>query len=206
VSAVSKLLHIVGSPMEERSFSRRAAEAFVAAYRSAHPGDAIETLDLWTTELPDFDKVCAAGKFKVTRGLPHTPEEAAAWTRVSAMGQHFAAADKYVFSAGMWNFGLPYRLKQYIDIVTQPGIVWDPAAGQGLLGGKRVQLVMASGSRYAEGAANDHQVPYLKTILGFMGLTDIRVLRVMGTGGKPEAAQAALDQVLAEVPAAVRDF
>ena len=52
----------------------------------------------------------------------------------------------------------------------------------------------------------DHQVPYLKTILGFMGITDVRVLRVMGTGGKPEAAEAALAQTLTEVPAAARDF
>ena len=203
---MTKLLHIVGSPMEELSFSRRAAEAFVGAYRSAHPQDEIETLDLWTAELPDFDRTCAAGKYKVTRGLPHTPEEAAAWSRVSAMARHFAAADKLVISAGMWNFGIPYRLKQYIDVVTQPRIVWDPAAGQGMLGSRRVQLVLASGGRYPDGAPADHQLPYLQTILGFMGITDIRVLRVMGTGGKPEASQAALEQVLAQVPAAARDF
>ncbi len=191
---MTKVLYIQASPMGERSFSNRLAQAFLEAYAAQHPGDTVETLDLWKTDLPDFDQLAASGKYKVMRGLPHTPEEGAAWAHVIRMIDQLKSAGKVVLSTGMWNFSIPYRLKQYLDIVVQPGLTFsfDPLKGySGLLTGRPLQLLLASGGEYpvgSPGAAWDFQKPYLELIFGFMGFTDIRSLRVEGTLG-PNAAE-----------------
>ncbi len=94
----------------------------------------------------------------------------------------------------MWNLSLPYRLKQYVDIVVQPGLTFslDPEKGYtGLVTGRPVQLLLASGGEDpvgSPGAGWAYQKPYLEMIFGLVGFTDIRTLRVEGTLG-PNASQ-----------------
>jgi FMN-dependent NADH-azoreductase len=201
-----RLLHVVGSPMQGSSYSRRAAEAFLAAWSGLHPDAEVETLDLWQADLPVFDRLGSAGKFKTSRGLPHTPEEADAWRRIEAVARHFAGFDAWVVSSGMWNFGMPYRLKHYVDLVIQPRVSFDPQAGKGLLGGRRMQLVLASGGRYEEGSPSDFLAPHLRRIFGFVGIEDVRELRVMGTGGARERAEAALAEAVERAREAAATF
>ncbi len=185
---MAKILHIQASPMGEAlSFSTRVARAFLDAYRASHAADAVETLDLWKSDLPAFDFTAASGKYKVMRGLAHSPDEAGAWDRVVAAANRLKSADKVVLSTGMWNFAIPYRLKQWLDVVVQPGLTFafDPAKGySGLVTGKPLQLLLASGGEYPAGspmAGYDFQKPYLECIFGFMGFSDVRTLRVEGT-------------------------
>lgn len=184
---MAKLLHIQSSPMGDLSFSNRAAKAFVDAYAAAHPEDSLEVLDLWETEPPRFDFTAASGKYKIMRGLPHSGDEARAWEDVIRLIEHLKSADKVLVSAGMWNFSIPYRLKQYLDVIIQPGYTFsfDPEKGySGLVTGKPLQLILASGGEYPEGSPSagfDFQKPYLEMIFGFIGFTDIRTLRVEGT-------------------------
>ena len=184
---MAKILHINASPMGDLAYSIRAARVFLDAYRSANPQDIMEERDLWQADLPDFDFTAASGKYKVMRGLDHTEEEARAWRVVIKTIEQLKAADKVVVSTGMWNFSIPYRLKQYIDIVVQPGLTfsYDPEKGYtGLVTGKKLQLILASGGEYPAGSpmvAYDFQKPYLETIFGFIGFTDIRAIRVEGT-------------------------
>jgi len=199
-----KLLHIQASPMNDRSFSARAARAFLDAYRRAHPADTVETLDIWTGDVPAFDAAAASGKYKVMRGLPHAEAEARAWSRVVETLSHFKSFDKYLVSAPMWNFGIPYRLKQYLDVIVQPGLTFsfDPKTGySGLVTDRPIQLILARGGAYPHGsgaAAMDHQRPYLELIFGFIGFTDIRTLVV-----EPTLAPGA-DDTLATVTAAAQ--
>jgi len=184
---MAKLLHIQASPMGDLSFSNRLASAFLDSYGAAHPSDSIEQLDLWKKDLPPFDFTAASGKYKVLRGLDHSPEEARAWQRVVELTEHLKSADKVVLSSGMWNFSVPYRLKQFIDNIVQPGLSfsYDPVKGySGLITGKPLQILLASGSEYPAGsdaAAMDFQKPYLEMIFQFIGFQDIRTLRVEGT-------------------------
>ena len=196
---MARLLHIQASPRGEDSFSSRVGEAFCNAYQQAHSGDKLDTLDLWTANLPEFDQTAAAGKYKVMRNLPHNSAEAAAWQRVIETIEHFKSFDKYLLSAPMWNFGIPHRLKQYIDTLVQPGLTFSfsPQAGyRGLVTDRRLQLILARGGEYAPGtptANMDHQRPYLETIFGFIGFTDIRTLVVeptMGPGAEAKLANA----------------
>ncbi|MBI4737732.1 MAG: NAD(P)H-dependent oxidoreductase [candidate division NC10 bacterium] len=184
---MAKLLHIQASPMDDLSFSARTARAFLDAYRKAHPADPVETLDLWKADIPAFDFTAASGKYKVMRGLPHADGEGRAWQRVVELVDHFKSADKILLSSPMWNFGIPYRLKQYIDVIVQPGLTfsYDPKTGySGLVTGRPVQLILARGGEYPQGsqaAGFDHQRPYLELILGFIGFTDVRTLVVEPT-------------------------
>lgn len=207
---MAKILYVKASPMGDLSFSIRAAKAFLDAYRTANPKDVIEELDLWKTDLPDFDFTAASGKYKIMRGQAHSEEEARAWTRVVKAINQLKSADKVVVSAGMWNFSIPYRLKQYIDIITQPGMTfsYDPAKGySGLVTGKPLQLILASGGEYPAGtpaAGYDFQKPYLEMIFGFIGFTDIRTLRVEGT--LTPAAEGNLEKMKKSAAEAAKKF
>ncbi len=184
---MSKLLYIQASPMGDRSYSNRAAQAFLEGYRETHPNDVVETIDLWSTDLPDFDATAASGKYKAMRQMPHSEEEARAWQRVVETIEHFKSADQFLISCPMWNFSIPYRLKQYIDILVQAGLTfsYDPDQGySGLVTGRPMQLILARAGEYPSGteaAAMDYQRNYLEHIMGFMGFNDVRTIVVEPT-------------------------
>jgi FMN-dependent NADH-azoreductase len=193
---MSKLLYIKASPMKERSNSIAAADAFVEAYKKSHPNDQVKTIDLFSAKLPEFDFVAASGKYKIMRGKPHSPEEKTAWDKVVATITEFKDADKYVMAIPMWNFSIPYRLKQYIDVIVQPGQTFTVDSGgnyKGLVTGKPAFVVFARGGEYAKGTPAeqyDQQSKYVESILRFMGFTDIRSLMVEPTlAGGPEVAE-----------------
>jgi FMN-dependent NADH-azoreductase len=174
---MSKVLYIQASPRGEQSYSVRVAGAFLDAYREAHPDDQTVTFDLFQRELPVYDAFTLRAKYAILHGARHTPEEAAAWKAVEAVIREFLAADKYVLAVPMWNFGIPYRLKQFLDVIVQPGYTfgYSPAEGaKGLVTGRPIFVAYARGGEYAEGtpaAARDHQKSYLEMILGYIGFT-----------------------------------
>ncbi|MDE1170081.1 MAG: NAD(P)H-dependent oxidoreductase [Verrucomicrobium sp.] len=194
---MSKILHIVASPRGARSASRAVAEKFLEARLAARPGATVETLDLWQANLPEFDGPALEGKYAILHGQPHTPEQARAWAAVTALADQLKAADQYVFSLPMWNFGIPYKLKQWIDIVVQPGLTfsYSPETGYtGLVTGKKALAVYARGGAYGPGTGAegyDAQSAYLKQVLGFIGVTDVQDFFVEPTLGGPEALAAA---------------
>jgi len=194
---MSKVLYIQASPRGERSRSIAVADAFIESYRQTHPGDEIATLNVCTAKLPAFDGLALQAKYTILHGKEHTPEELEAWKAVEAVIEQFKSADKFVLAVPMWNFGIPYRLKQFIDLIVQPGYTfsYSPEEGyQGLVTAKPVFIAYARGGEYPEGSgaeAFDFQKKYLETILGFIGLTDIRSVVVQPTlmGGPDVAAE-----------------
>ena len=193
---MSKVLYIKASPMKELSYSIAVADAFVEAYKKSHPKDEVQVLDLFTENLPSFDFIAASGKYNIMNGKPHSAEEKTAWDKVVAVIEGFKSADKYVFAVPMWNFSIPYRLKQYIDIIVQPGLTFtvdDNGSYKGLVTGKPVFVAYARGGEYAEGtdsAELNMQKKYIELIFGFIGLTDIRSVTVEPTlASGPNVAQ-----------------
>jgi FMN-dependent NADH-azoreductase len=190
-----KLLHISASPRGNRSASVTVATTFVDAYRAAHPGDKVETLDLWHVDLPEFDGATIDAKYAIMNGQNPTPEQAQAWQAVTKIAEHFKSADKYVISLPMWNFGIPYKLKQFIDVLVQPGLAFSfsPDTGyKGLITGKPLVAIYARGGAYGPGTgmeAYDAQSAYLKQILGFIGFTDIKEIFVEPTMAKADAVE-----------------
>jgi len=192
---MSKLLYIESSPRKDRSSSIKITKAFLEAYQKAHPQDEVDKLDLWTAKLPPFDGDTINAKYRILHGQEHTSREAAAWNDVVAIVDRFRRADKYVFSIPMWNFGIPYKLKHYIDVITQPGLSFSfsPQEGyKGLVTGKSAVVIYARGGEYSANAtvaALDYQKPYIEMWLGFIGFTDIRPIVIEPTLSAPDAVQ-----------------
>ncbi|WP_457324115.1 FMN-dependent NADH-azoreductase [Roseateles sp. P5_E11] len=174
---MSRLLHIQGSP-NPASTSREIAEAFVARYRAVRADAQVEVADVWQLALPEFDADMIAAKFAVLRSQQATNAQCRHWARAVALAEAFNRADHYVINLPMWNLGLPYRLKHYIDVVTLPGQNWAWQRDTGyrpLLSGKRAVLVYSSASDYgSEGhSAQGHldtQKAAMRAWLGFLGI------------------------------------
>lgn len=210
---MAKILYIKASPRGERSYSTAAAEAFLEAYKKANPKDEVVKIDLFKKELPPFDGNALQAKYNILHGEKHSKEDLAAWRAVEAIIEEFKSADKYVMSVPMWNFGIPYRLKHFIDLVVQPTYtfrVTDKGAYEGLVTGKPIFVACSRGGTYPPGTgaeAFDHQTAYLKTILGFMGFRDPKILTVEPTlAAGPEAADKARETAIAKAKETAKFF
>jgi FMN-dependent NADH-azoreductase len=187
------LLHVESSPAGERSSSIRVARTFVDHWRRAHPGQATETLDLRSIDLPELDGVFLDAREAVEAGGKPAGNAAAAWSRLESLAQPLLAADRLLISAPMWNFGVPYRLKHFIDCITQPTLTYrgSPQEGfEGLVPGKPAALILARGGSYPAGSqreAFDFQRRYLLAWLGFLGYRPVETILVEPTTLDPES-------------------
>ncbi|SFO21893.1 FMN-dependent NADH-azoreductase [Geodermatophilus obscurus] len=176
---MSRLLHVSSSPRGPRSESLALAATFLDTYREHNPLDDVDTLDLWDGTLPDFGPAAAAAKMAVFAGEEPQGAAAEAWSRAVATFRRFDSYDRYLFSVPMWNAGIPYVLKQFIDVVSQPGMVFgfDPVSGYtGLLRGKKAALVLTSavyGPGRGPAFGSDFQAPYLRDWLAWAGVPDV---------------------------------
>ena len=184
---MSKLLYIQSSPRGDLSASIEVAAHFLETYQATNVGDTVETLDLWKADLPEFNGETIDAKYAVLHGASHTPEQAAAWSGVVKIADHFKSADKIVLSLPMWNFSIPYKLKHYFDVLAQPGLTFSftPEEGyKGLVTGRPLAVIYARGGAYAPGTGAegyDQQSTYVRQFFGFIGFTDIREIFVEPT-------------------------
>ncbi|MEO1617547.1 MAG: NAD(P)H-dependent oxidoreductase [Planctomycetota bacterium] len=197
---MAKLLYIESSPRKQRSKSIEVSNAFLDAYRTANPSDEVVTLDLWDRALPEFDGYTIDAKYQVLHGQDFHDQQAKAWQSVVDVIDQFKSADKYVFSVPMWNFGVPYKLKHYIDVIAQPDqtFAFDPATGySGLVTGKPAVVISARGGAYGgEASGMDHQKPYVEQILGFFGFTEISHIVIEPTLAAPDDVTATLAEAV----------
>lgn len=174
-----KLLHISASPRGEQSESLAIARTFLDAFRDTHPGVTVEELDLWDGTLPPFGPDAAEAKMTIFAGAEPQGAAAGAWAAATATFRRFDDADLYLFSVPMWNHGVPYILKQFIDVVSQPGLVFgfDPATGYtGLLTGRKAAVIYTSavyGDDRGPAFGADFQAPYFGDWLRWAGITDV---------------------------------
>ena len=146
---MSRLLYIKASPRGAASKSSAVADVYVAALRERLPDLVVDTLDLAQEKLPDFDGDKVAAKMAVIAGQTQEGSQKSAWDEIAAVANRFISADRYLIAVPMWNGGIPYRLKQYIDVIHQPGLLWglDPQTGYfGLLKNKKAVLALTSGA------------------------------------------------------------
>jgi FMN-dependent NADH-azoreductase len=192
---MSKLLYIQASPRVQRSHSIAVADAFIETYKRTHPDDEIVTLNVFEASIPNFDGLAVRVKYAIIHGQLHSKQEQRVWKNVEAVIDQFTSADKYVLAVPMWNFGIPYRLKQYIDLLVQPGYTFrfsEEKGYEGLVVGKPMLAVYARGGEYpshSEAEAFDLQTKYIELIFGFIGFENIRSVVVEPTlQGDPDVA------------------
>jgi FMN-dependent NADH-azoreductase len=180
---MTTLLHISASPRGATSDSLALADRFLDTHRQACPDVVVEHLDLFDETLPTFGKLAAGAKMAAFGGGEPSAEQQGEWNGARAVFDRFAAADEYLFSVPMWNAGVPYVLKQWIDIISQPGWLFGftPEAGySGLILGKKAAVIYTSGV-YAPGAplayGADFHAAFFNDWLRFAGFTDVTEIR-----------------------------
>lgn len=181
---MSRLLFINASPRGTDSASIAIANAYLDALKKQVGDLEVDTLDPWSENLPDYDGNRVAAKLTVFGGGVNEGSQATLWNEIVAIADRFIAADRYLFAIPMWNNGIPYKLKHYIDLVHQPGLTFnfDPAKGYiGLLGGKKATLVYTSAG-YASSMPSpafgvDHHSTYMRSWLEQAGVGDIEEIR-----------------------------
>lgn len=210
---MSNILYIKASPRTGRSHSVAVADAFVESYRQTHPDDEIKTVDIFQKSLPAFDLSAVTAKYKIMHGQDHSEQDRRIWAEVVLVIEEFKSADKYVMAVPMWNFSIPYRLKQYIDILVQPGLtftVTEDGGYDGLVKGRPIFIAYARGGEYPAGTAAeayDLQKRYLELILNYIGLTDIRSVVVGPTlAAGPDVAREKRDQAADQARQMAADF
>lgn len=203
---MTTILHIQASPRKQRSASLEVADAFIQAYQQRCPEARVETLDLWATELPEFDAHAMAAKYAGLSGTSRTEEQQRAWGVLEALARRLFHADVLVLSVPLWNFSIPYKLKHFIDLVTQKDILFsfDPQTGfAGLLQSKTAVVSYARGLDFSRGSATpaerfDFQKPYIEAWLDFIGVTDVHAVTVEKTIFASEVDAQARQQAVVE--------
>jgi FMN-dependent NADH-azoreductase len=196
------ILQINSSARSNGSESTRLADAIVARLQAANPGAAVTRRDLAVNPHPLIDEATLGALF--TPAADRTPEQAARVALDDALIAQAQAADVIVIGAPMYNFGMTVQLKSWFDAIARAGVTfkYGETGPVGLLTNKKVFVTLARGGLHKDGP-NDTQVPHLKALLGFLGMTDVTFVYSEGLGMGPEAvarAQAKADQ---EVEAAV---
>lgn len=186
---MSNLLYVECSPRKGRSASIEVSRAFIEAYAAAHPGDTIDRIDIWDLDLPEFDAEAMGAKYAGLSGTPLTANQRIAWEQIEELAQPFVAADKLLFAVPLWNFGIPYKLKHLIDVISQKNVLFNfnDDGFSGRLAGKKAAVVYARGLDYFSASTNtpaphyDFQKPYFEMWLKFVGITEIAAVVVEKT-------------------------
>ncbi len=197
-----KILQINASARSEGGNSTRLANSITAHLKSHHPEAEVEVRDLARNPLPFLDEAGVTALF--TPADQRTPEQIARIALDEAMIARVQAADVLVLGVPMYNFGVSVQLKSFIDSIARAGITfrYTESGPEGLLKGKRVYVACARGGVYRDTPA-DSQTPYLRQVLGFLGMTDVEFIYAEGMNLGPESAEksfAAAEAAIANLP------
>lgn len=180
---MKNILHIISSPKGDLSYSIKLGNAIVSKLQETYPGSTVKENNLTTKSFPHLEGAQIASFF--TPAEFRTVENIAAAKHSDETIQELLDADTIVIGAPFYNFGIPSTLKAWIDHIVRAGVTFSMSEKgyQGLISGKKVYIAIASGGIYSEGTMQpyDFSGPYLKAILGFIGITDVTILRVEGT-------------------------
>lgn len=195
---MSRILVIESSARQQGSVSRELTQQFIANWQAAHPADQVQVRDLAAEPVPHLDATLLGGW--MTPSEQQNDAEKAALARSNQLTDELLAADVLVLAAPMYNFAIPSTLKAWLDHVLRAGVTfkYTETGPQGLLTGKRAFVLTARGGIYA-GSALDHQEPYLRQALAFVGIHDVQFIHAEGLNLGAEFSQKGLAQARAKL-------
>jgi FMN-dependent NADH-azoreductase len=181
---MSTLLHIDSSPLYGRSVSRELTSAFVSQWKSSHPVGTVIDRDLNSTSIPPINANWVSAVY--TPEEARTPQQKELLSLSDSLFAELEQADEYVVGVPMHNFGVPSVLKLWIDQISRVGKAFSYADGKpkGLIVGKRATFIIATGGMYdaqTQMASFNFVEPYLRSVFGFLGVTDATFLTAGGT-------------------------
>ncbi len=195
-----KILNLISSPRGGASFSIKLADAVIEKLQSANPGSTVKVHDLVKTPFPHLEEVHLNSFF--TPKENHTPEMTEAIKHSDEAIAEVTDADVIVIGVPMYNFSIHSTLKAWIDHLARAGKTFQYTANgpEGLVKNKKVYLAIATGGVYSDGPmkAYDFTEPYLRTVLGFLGMTDVTAFRVEGVS-VPDLKDQALEKAIASI-------
>ena len=199
---MATVLVLNSSASGSSSVSRQLVQSTVDHLRRQNPGLHVVERDLDATPVPHLNAETTAA---VRAGINETPAQREALALSNALVEELKAADTIVIGAPMYNFGIPSTLKSWFDYVLRAGVTfsYSEAGPEGLLKGKRAIVVESRGGLYSSGPAKvmDSQEPHLRTMLGFVGITDVTFVRAEKLAFGPEAREEAIRNANAELAA-----
>ncbi|CAG8867615.1 FMN-dependent NADH-azoreductase [Pseudomonas fluorescens] len=197
---MSRVLIIESSARQQDSVSRQLTRDFIQQWQAAHPADAVTVRDLAVNPVPHLDANLLGGWVKPED--QRSSDELQALARSNELTDEVLAADVLVLAAPMYNFAIPSTLKAWLDHVLRAGITfkYTPTGPQGLLTGKRAYVLTARGGIHA-GAVTDHQEPYLRQVLGFIGIHDVTFIHAEGLNMSGDFHEKGLNQAKAQLAA-----
>lgn len=196
------ILQINASARREAANSTRVADSITARLQATDPAASLTLRDLAVTPHPVLDEAALGALF--TPAEKRSAEQAARVALDDALIAEVQAADAIVLGVPMYNFGVPVQLKNWIDAIARNGVTfrYTEQGPKGLLQGKTVYVALARGGRH-RGTEADSQVPYLKTVLGFLGMKDVHFIYAEGLNMGPEAAARGFAQAEKDLAAAL---
>lgn len=211
---MAQLLYITANPKPvDQSFSLSVGEAFLAAYKEAHPQDEIVRIDCYHAGIPHIDPDVFSGWGKLQRGQAFdqlAAEEKSKVQRLNQLVDQFAAADRYVFVTPLWNFSYPPIMKAYIDSICVAGktFKYTDKGPIGLLHGKRAVHIQARGGVYSEGPAKEVEGGdrHLRSVMTFLGITDFETIAVEGMAAMPDQADQIKQRAISRAQEVARRF
>lgn len=197
-----KILQVNGSARATAGNSTRIADDIVARLRAANPDASLVRRDLARDPAPVIDDAAIGALF--TPAAQRSPEQATRVAASDALIAEVQAADVLVLGVPMYNFGISTQLKNWIDAIVRAGVTfrYTENGPEGLLAGKKVFVAFARGGRY-RGTPADSQTPYLRTVFGFLGITDIHMVYAEGLNMGEAAAQQGFAEAAADIEAAL---
>jgi FMN-dependent NADH-azoreductase len=197
---MSRILFVTSSPRGAASLSTKVATALVDRLQAQSPGVVVRR-DLAAPPLPHIGEDFLAAQALAAEA--RSPAQQAALALSDTLVQKLFAADAIVIASAMINFGLASTLKSWFDYLLRAGVTfrYDETGAHGLVTGKKVYLVEARGGVYSDGPAKpfDFQEPYLRHLLGFIGVTDVETIAVEGVAYGPDVAEKAVAGALDKV-------
>jgi len=176
---MARVLIIESSARQQDSISRQLTQQFISQWKVAHPADQITVRDLAINPVPHMDAHLLGGWMKPAE--QRNTLEQASLDRSNELTDELLAADVLVMAAPMYNFAIPSTLKAWLDHVLRAGVTFKYTATgpQGLLTDKRAFVLTARGGIHA-GGSTDHQEPYLRQVMGFIGIHDVTFIHAEG--------------------------
>ncbi|WP_066425376.1 FMN-dependent NADH-azoreductase [Anabaena sp. 4-3] len=207
---MANILHIDTSPRGERSISRALSYEFITGWKDTHPGDTVTYRDLGHNPVPHVDESWIAAAFSPPEA--RTPELKEALKLSDSLIDEFLAADRYVFGVPMYNLNIPANFKAYIDQIVRVGRTFavEENGYKGLVdSSKKVLIITSRADNFSPGTpleSYDFQEPYLRTILGFIGLTDVTFIHVQNLHMADEVRQKSLAAAREAIAQAVANW
>jgi FMN-dependent NADH-azoreductase len=195
---MSRVLIIESSARQQDSVSRQLTQTFISQWQAAHPKDEIKVRDLAVNPVPHLDINLLGGWMKPAE--QRSDLEQVSLERSNQLTDELLAADVLVMAAPMYNFAIPSTLKAWLDHVLRAGVTfkYTETGPQGLLSGKRAYVLTARGGIYA-GSTADHQEPYLRQVMGFIGIHDVTFIHAEGMNLGGDFQEKGLNQANAKL-------